>query len=129
MVGVGIVLRQGKGQLRARKSIICSGIRILLLVGGVGESRVGFPGDIMAILFWNCYWFCYRVTLESRLPFPAPAHILRLKITLAGAQFVEELTGFSVGTIPPLGHRIRLPTLVDAELLDYSMVIGGGGRR
>lgn len=73
------------------------------------------------------------MTLKSRLAFLGlflvPAHVLRQKITLAGAQFVEELTGFSVGTIPPLGHRIRLPTLVDAELLDYSTVIGGGGRR
>ena len=51
------------------------------------------------------------------------------KITLAGAPFVEELTGFSVGTIPPLGHRIRLPTLVDAGLLEYSTVIGGAGQR
>lgn len=42
---------------------------------------------------------------------------------------MQELTGFCVGTVPPLGHRIRLPTLVDAELLKYSTVVGGSGRR
>lgn len=42
---------------------------------------------------------------------------------------MEELTGFPVGTIPPLGHRKRLPTLVDAELLNYSTIVGGAGCR
>lgn len=42
---------------------------------------------------------------------------------------MEELTGFPVGTIPPLGHRKRLKTLVDAELLKYSTIVGGAGCR
>lgn len=54
---------------------------------------------------------------------------LRLKITLAKAPYVEDVTGFPVGTIPPLGHRTRVPTLVDAELLKYSTIVGGAGLR
>ncbi|CAM9410412.1 unnamed protein product [Ectocarpus fasciculatus] len=51
------------------------------------------------------------------------------QVTLAKAPYVEEVTGFPVGTIPPLGHRTRVPTLVDAELLKYSTIVGGAGRR
>ncbi|CAM9428464.1 unnamed protein product, partial [Sphacelaria rigidula] len=53
--------------------------------------------------------------------------VLRRQVTLAGATFVEELTGFEVGTIPPLGHRVPLPILVDKEVLQFSTVIGGAG--
>ncbi|CAM9446248.1 unnamed protein product, partial [Ectocarpus sp. 12 AP-2014] len=49
------------------------------------------------------------------------------QVTLAKAPYVEEVTGFPVGTIPPLGHRTRVPTLVDAELLKYSTIVGGAG--
>lgn len=51
------------------------------------------------------------------------------KVTLAKAPYVEDVTGFPVGTIPPLGHRTRVPTLVDAELLKYSTIVGGAGLR
>lgn len=53
--------------------------------------------------------------------------VMFVKITLAGAPFVEELTGFRVGTIPPVGHRTRLKTLVDVDLLNYSTLLGGAG--
>ncbi|CAN0094218.1 unnamed protein product [Scytosiphon promiscuus] len=62
----------------------------------------------------------------------AMARHLRLtsrQVTLAKVPYVEEVTGFPVGTIPPLGHRTRVPTLVDAELLKYSTIIGGAGLR
>eukprot|EP00752_Nemacystus_decipiens_P002471 g2327.t1 len=51
------------------------------------------------------------------------------QVTLAKAPYVEDVTGFPVGTIPPLGHRTRVPTLVDAELLKYSTIVGGAGLR
>ncbi|CAN0541787.1 unnamed protein product, partial [Ectocarpus sp. 8 AP-2014] len=51
----------------------------------------------------------------------------RFQVTLAKAPYVEEVTGFPVGTIPPLGHKTRVPTLVDAELLKYSTIVGGAG--
>lgn len=75
-----------------------------------------------------------RVSLpSSRLTLSLFSDILPLRargqVTLAGAPFVEELTGFPVGTIPPLGHRKPLPTLVDAELLKYSTIVGGAGCR
>lgn len=65
----------------------------------------------------------------SMMPTTVLQQRVQLQVTLAGAPFVQELTGFSVGTVPPLGHRIGLPTLVDAELLKYPTVVGGSGRR
>ncbi|CAN0230799.1 unnamed protein product, partial [Pylaiella littoralis] len=51
------------------------------------------------------------------------------QVALAKVPFVEDVTGFPVGTIPPLGHRTRLPILVDAQLLKYSTIVGGAGLR
>lgn len=65
-------------------------------------------------------------------PVPAPHRPVSIslpQVTLAKVPYVEEVTGFPVGTIPPLGHRTRVPTLVDAELLKYSTIIGGAGLR
>lgn len=67
--------------------------------------------------------------LPQSIPLLLNSAHLHYQVTLAGAPFVQELTGFCVGTVPPLGHRVRLPTLVDAELLKYSTVVGGSGRR
>ncbi|CAM9537379.1 unnamed protein product [Choristocarpus tenellus] len=62
---------------------------------------------------------CARIARYLGLP--------KRQVTLAGARFVEELTGYQVGTVPPFGHRISLRTLVDTELLNYDTIIGGCG--
>jgi prolyl-tRNA editing enzyme YbaK/EbsC (Cys-tRNA(Pro) deacylase) len=51
----------------------------------------------------------------------------RRRIRIAGADQVEELTGFPVGTVPPFGHRKQLPTVVDEGVLQQDVVYGGGG--
>ncbi|HEU0158729.1 MAG TPA: YbaK/EbsC family protein, partial [Hyphomicrobiaceae bacterium] len=43
------------------------------------------------------------------------------------ADDVREVTGFSIGGIPPLGHRTPLITLMDAALLDYDLVWAAAG--
>jgi prolyl-tRNA editing enzyme YbaK/EbsC (Cys-tRNA(Pro) deacylase) len=40
---------------------------------------------------------------------------------------VREVTGFSIGGIPPLGHRTPLITLMDAALLEYDLVWAAAG--
>ena len=40
---------------------------------------------------------------------------------------VREATGFSVGGVPPFGHRRPLRTFVDEELLAYERVWAGAG--
>jgi len=43
------------------------------------------------------------------------------------AQFVRDVTGYSIGGIPPLGHRERLATYIDRDLLAYQQVFAAAG--
>ncbi|HJW90482.1 MAG TPA: YbaK/EbsC family protein [Anaerolineales bacterium] len=51
----------------------------------------------------------------------------RKRVKLADAETVLELTGFQVGAMPPFGHRVPLPTLVDQRVLERPEVYAGGG--
>jgi membrane protein len=51
----------------------------------------------------------------------------RKRVKLASAEKVLELTGFSVGTVPPFGHRTPLPALMDPAVLGQPVVYAGGG--
>jgi prolyl-tRNA editing enzyme YbaK/EbsC (Cys-tRNA(Pro) deacylase) len=43
------------------------------------------------------------------------------------AAFVREVTGYSIGGIPPVGHPAPLRTLLDADLLRYAVVWAAAG--
>jgi prolyl-tRNA editing enzyme YbaK/EbsC (Cys-tRNA(Pro) deacylase) len=45
----------------------------------------------------------------------------------ASAEEALEITGYVVGSMPPFGHRQKLPTLVDPEVTTQDLVFGGGG--
>jgi len=45
----------------------------------------------------------------------------------ADAPRVRELTGYAIGGIPPLAHATALPTLIDRDLLRYTLVYAAGG--
>jgi len=45
----------------------------------------------------------------------------------ADADFVREATGFSIGGVPPFGHRQRIETIVDEDLLGYDVVWAAAG--
>ncbi len=47
-------------------------------------------------------------------------------VRMAKPREVEELTGYTVGEVPPVG--LPLKTVVDRRVLDRDVVIGGGGR-
>jgi prolyl-tRNA editing enzyme YbaK/EbsC (Cys-tRNA(Pro) deacylase) len=46
-------------------------------------------------------------------------------VRLATPREVEEITGFKVGAVPPIGVRVR--TIIDPKVLENKRVIGGGG--
>ena len=46
----------------------------------------------------------------------------RLSLSPAPADRVREVTGFSIGGVPPLGHEVDLPTIVDESLLRFPVV-------
>lgn len=51
----------------------------------------------------------------------------RKQVKLAEAGAVLALTGYPAGTVPPFGHRLTLPTLIDAHVLDQAEIYAGGG--
>lgn len=48
-------------------------------------------------------------------------------VKLATPEQVKQLTGFVVGGVPPVGHKTKLTTFIDQDLLTYSLVWAAGG--
>jgi Cys-tRNA(Pro) deacylase len=53
--------------------------------------------------------------------------IAKKRVKLADAPTVLEFTGFSVGSVPPFGHKTQLRTLIDSRVLIQAEVYAGGG--
>jgi prolyl-tRNA editing enzyme YbaK/EbsC (Cys-tRNA(Pro) deacylase) len=51
----------------------------------------------------------------------------RLALSPARADQVRELTGFSIGGIPPLGHAVELATTIDQSLRRFEVVWAAAG--
>ncbi len=49
------------------------------------------------------------------------------QLTLAPAERVAAVTGYSPGATPPVGHTTPVPVIVDPAVLEESVVYGGGG--
>jgi prolyl-tRNA editing enzyme YbaK/EbsC (Cys-tRNA(Pro) deacylase) len=52
---------------------------------------------------------------------------LNTEINKADADFVRATTGFTVGGVPPLGHDVPLPTLIDQDLLRLDTIWAAAG--
>lgn len=49
------------------------------------------------------------------------------RVVKASAETAREVTGFSIGGVPPVGHRTPLPVYVDRTLLEYPVVYAAAG--
>jgi prolyl-tRNA editing enzyme YbaK/EbsC (Cys-tRNA(Pro) deacylase) len=49
------------------------------------------------------------------------------KVKLADADNVLRVTGYQVGSVPPIGHPSRLPTLIDASLGRFETLWAAAG--
>ena len=49
------------------------------------------------------------------------------KVGKPDADFVREVTGFTIGGVPPVGHTSPLETLIDEDLLQYEVVWAAAG--
>jgi len=45
----------------------------------------------------------------------------------ADAEFVRQRTGYAIGGVPPIGHRERLLTFIDEDLLQYKEIWAAAG--
>ena len=48
-------------------------------------------------------------------------------VTRADAVFVRQTTGYSIGGVPPVGHQVSLPTVMDASLWRFPLVHAAAG--
>lgn len=51
----------------------------------------------------------------------------RLGLAPATAERVRQVTGFSIGGVPPLGHDVDLPTTIDESLRRFPVVWAAAG--
>lgn len=49
------------------------------------------------------------------------------KIRRANADIVKEATGFSIGGVPPFGHKNPLPIYIDADLMGFDIIWAAAG--
>lgn len=49
------------------------------------------------------------------------------EIAKADADFTREVTGFAIGGIPPIGHKQKIQTYIDEDLLQYKELWAAAG--
>ena len=49
------------------------------------------------------------------------------QIKLADAETVLRVLGYPAGGVPPFGHKVAVPVLLDRAVLDWEVIYGGGG--
>ncbi len=49
------------------------------------------------------------------------------KVKIATPEATKEFTGFEVGTMPPVGHKARITTVIDHNVMRQNKVYGGYG--
>ena len=49
------------------------------------------------------------------------------KVVKAPAKEAEKITGFTIGGIPPMGHKVKLPVYFDNNLLAQKTIWAAGG--
>jgi Cys-tRNA(Pro) deacylase len=49
------------------------------------------------------------------------------QLRLAAPSTILRATGYRAGGVPPVGHRTRIPVVIDRRVLEQDVVYGGGG--
>jgi len=68
------------------------------------------------------------LTGEKRVDRAKLSTIAGTKVWIATAEDTKTLTGFEVGSMPPLGHKKRITTVIDSKVMSFSKVYGGAGK-
>ncbi len=67
------------------------------------------------------------VSGSNRLNEKGVAGVLGESLTRPDATYVREVTGYSIGGIPPLGHASPMQVFIDEDLLRYDVVWAAAG--
>jgi prolyl-tRNA editing enzyme YbaK/EbsC (Cys-tRNA(Pro) deacylase) len=49
------------------------------------------------------------------------------RVTIANADQVRQATGFAIGGVPPLGHKVPIPIWIDRSLSRFQVVYAAAG--
>jgi Cys-tRNA(Pro) deacylase len=49
------------------------------------------------------------------------------KVRRVNSAQVKEFTGYDVGAVPPVGHKMQIRAFIDEKVMTFDKVIGGGG--
>jgi prolyl-tRNA editing enzyme YbaK/EbsC (Cys-tRNA(Pro) deacylase) len=55
------------------------------------------------------------------------AAVLGERLKRPNGRAVREITGFAIGGIPPIGHPVPMPTVIDEKLLEFEKVWAAAG--
>jgi prolyl-tRNA editing enzyme YbaK/EbsC (Cys-tRNA(Pro) deacylase) len=69
----------------------------------------------------------FLISGKNNLDVDKVAKELKIEIKKADADYVKEVTGFSIGGIPPVAHQTKLETYIDQDLLEYNDVWAAAG--
>jgi len=68
------------------------------------------------------------LTGDKRVDRTKLSSVAGTKVWIATPEDTRTITGFEVGSMPPLGHRTRITTVIDPKVMSSSKVYGGAGR-
>jgi prolyl-tRNA editing enzyme YbaK/EbsC (Cys-tRNA(Pro) deacylase) len=87
-------------------------------VGQIVKSLIFLAGDSPVLAL---------VSGANRLDSDRLAALTGLPIGKADADAVRQATGYSIGGVPPIGFPAPIPTFIDRDLLQYSVVWAAAG--
>ena len=67
------------------------------------------------------------VSGKNRVHEKRTGRLIGEQLTRPDAHYVREITGFSIGGIPPIGHAQEMMVLMDEDLLAYDTAWGAAG--
>lgn len=50
-----------------------------------------------------------------------------IRVKIGRPSTVKSLTGYEVGALPPVGHKMKIRTVIDPKVMTFEKVYGGGG--
>ena len=87
-------------------------------VGQIAKSLVFMAGDEPILVI---------ASGSNRVDIEKLHRLLGREIIRPDAESVRKATGFSIGGVPPVGHKKRLRTIIDEDLLNFTAVYAAAG--